>query len=129
MMLSLLLAIGAQDAPVRQETRTQTASVSIPDGIAPAVEPYLRCLSRRFSAGLKKNGGADAAEFVVMHSVAREECAGVRAKAAAKAERILARRKSGTAEECGKLAEDTLRDIENMYGSMGFPEPAASSGS
>jgi hypothetical protein len=128
MMLSLLLALGAQDTvgaqdAVRSVTVTETTpSIEIPDGMMPAVAPYMRCLSNRRNAALKRADGLDDAGFQAVGALARAHCAEARAKAARKAKRVLDKRGSVTAESRAALIADTLDAVDGLYDSPALGE-------
>lgn len=114
-------------------TTIPMASINLPDEFAPAVIPYLMCMSSRFGetsygSGGHGSGGLKKADIAAATAVALEKCAGVRREAFANGVRMLETQKLGTSAEREARVEATLREIETMFSNIGNsfpPEPDA----
>ena len=126
MMLGLLLLLGAQDVPAATITRERSKSVTIPDEIAPAVFPYLRCLSDGFNAESKKHGAVlDGGALKSANVAARSGCAKERVEAKTQAEQLLKKQGSAPAADRAKLIEDALTGVEGIFEDTNPPAPAS----
>ena len=118
-MIGLLFFAAAQatSAPPVMERAVPMARLDIPDEIAPAVVPYMRCLmgSRGVPEG---RPGAARAPSVAPGT----DCAPVRATAARNAEAMLAAQHRGNPQERAAMIERALAGIDGF--AAGFTPPA-----
>ena len=122
MIFTLAVALLAQATPVSTVTSTELiGTVQIPDEIAPAVIPYVMCLSDRSNAAFKtiaardKIGGLDGSRTREAVAMAFADCKAMRETAATGARKALDALGNGTATTRAKTIEDTLIDIEAPY--------------
>ena len=122
-MISVLaVALLAQSTPVSSVKSTELiGTVQIPDEIAPAVIPYVICLSDRSNAAIKtiaardKVGGLDGSRTREATAIAFADCKAKREEAATGARKALDTLGTGTAVTRAKTIEDTLVGIETPY--------------
>lgn len=123
-MIGLLLFVTAQatSAPPVMERAVPMERLEIPDEIAPAVVPYMRCLmgSRGVPEGRPGTAAARAPS-----AAPGTDCTPVRAAAARNAEAMLAAQHRGTPQERTALIERTLGSIDGF--ATHFAPPASPS--
>ena len=112
MMFALLLMLME---PASTGTVAVTSGpLNIPDEIAPAVMPYMACLTAAKGSPLRN--GPSGPEFMPGRFKAGQDCSNVRAEAAQDSERLL--KGSTTKRERAKLIETTLSSIDGFVGSL-----------
>jgi len=113
--LALLLIAGVQAEDAQPRTVVvQSGPLDIPDEIAPAVLPYMACLTAAKGSPLRNGPGGPEA-FPGRFKVG-EDCTGARAEAALNANRMLKGTRSK--KKRSELVETTLSSIDNFVGSL-----------
>lgn len=122
-VLGLALAIppapaGAPSGSVAEARRpvltsdVPMARLTIPDEVAPAVAPYLRC--QLLSHGVRM--GPPGAQTVPTPGQLGADCSGARRESARLAERLLKRQRRGSAAERRAFVEKVLASVDDFVG-------------
>lgn len=128
MWASLLLIALAQPAPAPDAPQTTTTSVmigrlDIPDELAPAVIPYLRCLNASNGMEVRSNGGVVAPPPGIEEG---SDCSAFRRRAAAQGDALLRRRGISSASERQRRVEATLVSIDGFAGGQALAPQSSS---
>ena len=111
-MFALLLMLAD---PASTGTVTVTSGpLNIPDEIAPAVMPYMACLTAAKGSPLRN--GPSGPEFMPGRFKVGQDCSLVRTEAAQNSDRLL--RGSTSKKGRAKLIETTLSSIDGFVGSL-----------
>ena len=97
--------------------RTVVANVTIPDEIAPAIIPYVRCLMASQGIPIRRPGGAAEPPAAAVDA----NCTPVRQEAARRADAMLVAQHRGRPDERTALIERTLTGVEDFAGASAAP--------
>jgi hypothetical protein len=122
--LLFLAAVQAAAAPPVMERAVPMERLEIPDEIAPAVVPYMRCLlaSRGMTIRAPGHGAIQAPTAAV-----GTDCTPVRATAARNADTMLAAQHRGNPAERTALIERTLASMDRFVDATGGPQSPSES--
>jgi hypothetical protein len=115
-----MLARAGAAPPATTTRAVARASVEIPDEIAPAIVPYVRCLMASRGVPIRgPGGGAEEAPAAERGA----DCTPVRREAARRADAMLVAQRRGTREERAALIERTLAGVESFADASALPTP------
>ena len=113
--LALLMMVGVQeDRPQTGTVVVESGPLTIPDEIAPAVIPYMACLTAAKGSPLRNGPGAP--EALPGRYKVGQDCSAVRAEASRNADRMLKGKRSR--KERADLVNSTLTSIDTFVGSL-----------
>jgi hypothetical protein len=110
---------GAEQRTIRREV--PTARLVIPDEIAPAVVPYMRCLDGSLGLQVRSQGRV----LPPPHGIALgSDCSGRRAIAARQADEMLRAQHRGGRSQRRAFIERTLASMDDFVGARAHPLPS-----